>query len=111
MGNEDPAREVGKLKLPPRQDAPIWSIPVARKPWECPRCSRIWGPEVQACAHCNSKISDAEPDSPQSTDSTTGEDYRTKVDYTPPPILEKPLRGTIHADAEPQSPQPNREEE
>lgn len=23
------------------------------KPWECPRCFRIWGPTVAACSHCN----------------------------------------------------------
>lgn len=24
--------------------------------WTCPRCGRVWGPSVQACAPCNQTI-------------------------------------------------------
>lgn len=25
------------------------------KPWICPKCDRVWGPTVTACAPCNSR--------------------------------------------------------
>jgi hypothetical protein len=25
--------------------------------WECPRCSRVWAPKINACGACNSELS------------------------------------------------------
>lgn len=26
------------------------------KPWVCPKCGCVWGPKVNSCSNCNSKI-------------------------------------------------------
>ena len=31
---------------------PTWSIPMPSNGWQCPRCSRIWGPTVTECRPC-----------------------------------------------------------
>jgi hypothetical protein len=25
--------------------------------WECPKCSRVWAPKINACGACNSELS------------------------------------------------------
>lgn len=34
--------------------------PPAQQPWSCPRCSRIYGPSVQICVVCNTKVAASE---------------------------------------------------
>lgn len=33
---------------------------VAQSGWSCPRCSRIYGPSVQICVVCNTKVASKE---------------------------------------------------
>jgi len=23
--------------------------------WQCPKCGRVWGPQVEGCSHCNAQ--------------------------------------------------------
>lgn len=33
-------------------DPPLWTM-TTNAGWECPRCHRIYGPQVTECEHCN----------------------------------------------------------
>lgn len=34
--------------------------------WECPKCGRIWGPQIESCLYCNDKdnVLDQQPTKP-----------------------------------------------
>lgn len=35
-----------------KDDSWVWKVSTG---WECPKCHRVWGPQVTECEHCNKR--------------------------------------------------------